>query len=83
MTIKLGVKKHKIDKIECDHPTVERRKTEAFYLWLKELADFNWNHIVDGLKEVGEKVLADKLEKEHLWKEPRVLNYSLAYCQIW
>lgn len=78
MTIKMGVKKHKIDEIESNHSVVGRRKTEAFYLWLKEL-DLNWYHIVDGLKEVGEKNLAHKLEKEYLWKEPRVC--SLAYFQ--
>ena len=80
MTIKLGVKKHKIDQIESDHPTVERRKTEAFHLWLKE-PDINWKDIVNGLNEVGEKTLAHELEMEYVWKEPRVC--SLAYFQVY
>ena len=83
LMMNLGIEKHKLDNIEHDYDGTERKKEEAFDLWLKTKPDVKWDYIIHGLQEIDENVLAKSisLKKDH-WKDPRVILMTFAWFGI-
>lgn len=78
---KLGREKHELDKIEDDYSGTDRKKEEAFDLWLRSTTSDrqNWDEIIQGLHGISENALAERLSNKYSWKEPRV-NYCTDSC---
>ena len=71
--LKLGVKKHEIDKIEKNFPQdVDRQKLEAFDHWLRATPDACWENVIAALFDMKENTLAMELTRKYNWKDPRV-----------
>ena len=64
----LELPSHELDKIRQQFLSegVERCKAAMFNLWLRSTQKASWELIANGLECSGEKVLAEKIRRQHL-----------------
>jgi hypothetical protein len=51
--VQLEIPPEKLDKIEEDYPTSERRRYEVLLYWLYNETDPSWDKICDALRRMG------------------------------
>ena len=60
---KLGLPKHDLDMIECDHQRNDRRRVEMLDLWLQHTPNATWNDVIRALEQMGENRVAKNIRQ--------------------
>ena len=58
----LGLKEEELKKIEKNHSTIERRKSEIIYHWKRNFKPCSWKALADAVEKMGDHAnLVEKL----------------------
>ena len=74
--IKLGVLKHELDIIECDHQGNVQRMSEMLDLWLRSTPNASWVDVVSALKQMGENRVAECIHQDYIRGDSKLFLLS-------
>ena len=60
--VHLGLKVEEVKKIETEHPTIERQKSEIIHHWKRNFKPYSWKALADAVEKMGDHaILVEKL----------------------
>ena len=81
----LDVPTKKLEEIEVDHQTSNRRLSKVIDYWVDNDPECTWKKLSEALCEVGEQNLGRKIRDEHVLKQPKdprvSCNIILSACE--